>query len=241
LSFLWFPLSPSSLPFAAHNAHVLLVTAHPDDECMFFAPTILALVARSVSVYSLCLSVGDAEGLGATRHGELYRSFAVLGVPSERVFIVDHPQLRDNFTSSWAPDDVAYVVRPYLARTGATAILTFDDYGISGHPNHISLPSGISKMAQSMPSPRPRIFNLVSISIAYKYRGVLDAISSRIKSWACGIIPTFTCGQTFASDIRGYWLAVQAMLQHKSQLVWFRWLYVAFSRYMWVNDWVEVS
>jgi N-acetylglucosaminylphosphatidylinositol deacetylase len=23
--------------------------------------------------------------------------------------------------------------------------------------------------------------------------------------------------------------------------VWFRWLYVSFSRYMWVNEWLEVK
>jgi N-acetylglucosaminylphosphatidylinositol deacetylase len=31
------------------------------------------------------------------------------------------------------------------------------------------------------------------------------------------------------------------MRRHWSQLVWFRWLYVLFSRYMWVNDLVEVK
>lgn len=38
----------------------------------------------------------------------------------------------------------------------------------------------------------------------------------------------------------GYMRALQAMMQHHSQLVWFRWLYVSFSRYMWVNEWAEV-
>ena len=36
---------------------VLLVTAHPDDECMFFSPTILNL-RRSSTVHLLCLSTG---------------------------------------------------------------------------------------------------------------------------------------------------------------------------------------
>lgn len=38
---------------------VLLITAHPDDECMFFAPTILALTRLAPeNVYLLCLSNG---------------------------------------------------------------------------------------------------------------------------------------------------------------------------------------
>lgn len=38
---------------------VLFVTAHPDDECMFFAPTILSLVKEGYCVYLLCLSAGN--------------------------------------------------------------------------------------------------------------------------------------------------------------------------------------
>ena len=44
----------------------------------------------------------------------------------------------------------------------------------------------------------------------------------------------------FVSGVPQYTLALRAMLQHRTQLVWFRWLYVAFSRYMWVNEWIEV-
>ena len=36
----------------------LIVTAHPDDECMFFAPTIIRLVELNASVHLLCLSEG---------------------------------------------------------------------------------------------------------------------------------------------------------------------------------------
>lgn len=43
---------------ANDETRALLVTAHPDDECMFFAPTILKLVESQASVYLLCLSTG---------------------------------------------------------------------------------------------------------------------------------------------------------------------------------------
>lgn len=36
----------------------LILTAHPDDEVMFFTPTILALIADEWSVHALCLSTG---------------------------------------------------------------------------------------------------------------------------------------------------------------------------------------
>lgn len=38
---------------------VLFVTAHPDDECMFFGPTILNLIKNgNCTIYLLCLSTG---------------------------------------------------------------------------------------------------------------------------------------------------------------------------------------
>jgi N-acetylglucosaminylphosphatidylinositol deacetylase len=45
----------------------------------------------------------------------------------------------------------------------------------------------------------------------------------------------------FVSGAKEYLSALRAMQAHRSQLVGFRWLYLAFSRYMWVNEWVEVK
>jgi N-acetylglucosaminylphosphatidylinositol deacetylase len=45
----------------------------------------------------------------------------------------------------------------------------------------------------------------------------------------------------FVSGIKEYSTGVKAMMHHRSQMVWFRWLNVAFSRYMWVNEWAEIS
>ena len=77
---------------------VLLLTAHPDDECMFFAPTLLGLNAlggdvprTNFELYSLCLSSGDSDGLGDVRKGELGRSLDVLGIPEERRWIKETP------------------------------------------------------------------------------------------------------------------------------------------------------
>jgi N-acetylglucosaminylphosphatidylinositol deacetylase len=40
---------------------VLLVTAHPDDESMFFAPTLAHVLQRGAEVHILCLSTGACE------------------------------------------------------------------------------------------------------------------------------------------------------------------------------------
>jgi len=88
---------------------ILLLTAHPDDETFFFGPTITSLIpsfAVPVSasqrantldsvtptfpqVYSLCLTVGNADGLGDTRRRELGESLDVLGVVEDKRWVLD--------------------------------------------------------------------------------------------------------------------------------------------------------
>jgi hypothetical protein len=43
---------------ALPGRRLLLVTAHPDDEAMFFAPLLLSAAAAGVDVHIICLSTG---------------------------------------------------------------------------------------------------------------------------------------------------------------------------------------
>jgi N-acetylglucosaminylphosphatidylinositol deacetylase len=68
-----------------------------------------------------------------------------------------------------------------------------------------------------------KLFKLESISLIRKYIGIMDLF---VPSQHTQLIsPPFA-----------YLLTHKAMRQHSSQLVWFRWLYVTFSRYMFIND-----
>jgi N-acetylglucosaminylphosphatidylinositol deacetylase len=91
------------------SPRILLLTAHPDDEAFFFGPTLTSLIpslSAPISssstekasdtialtfpqVYSLCLSVGDADGLGEIRRRELGDSLDILGVAEDRRWILD--------------------------------------------------------------------------------------------------------------------------------------------------------
>ena len=121
-----------------------------------------------------------------------------------------------------------------------------------------ALPSPTS--GSTSPAARLRLFTLVSVSLLQKYTGPWATLLSRADSVLRGRpVATQTPisraegsagkeseqggarpGPTFVAGVREYVTALRAMMQHRSQLVWFRWLYVAFSRYMWVNDWVEI-
>ncbi|KAJ7705383.1 N-acetylglucosaminylphosphatidylinositoldeacety la se [Mycena rosella] len=264
-------LDPAASSGFAGN--ILLLTAHPDDECMFFAPTILALAAlqqptvsgsrdpRS-ALYSLCLSVGDADGLGPIRKYELESSLDILGVDSDKRMVLDHPDLQDNFTAYWDAQTIATVLKPYILENRINTILTFDREGVSGHPNHKSLPAGVKELMASLKE--VRLFTLITTPLPAKYGGLLAPSLAKFDLYANAWLhfletqltrvllaldisissaPTKARPETmpvFVSGMKEYWAAVQAMRAHPSQLVWFRWLYVLFSRYMWVNEWNEV-
>ncbi|KAF4188309.1 hypothetical protein CNMCM7927_001982 [Aspergillus lentulus] len=170
----WTLSSTSSSPFARNfprlfNKRICLLIAHPDDEAMFFSPTVLALTKPELGnhVKILCLSSGDADGLGHIRKKELQQSAKHLGLRAESdVFIVDDPaRFPDSMTATWSESDVSSLLAsafaPDLASqsqssaarkrgagtTGAPTatidvLITFDKDGISNHPNHRSLYHG---------------------------------------------------------------------------------------------------
>ncbi|KAJ2075094.1 hypothetical protein GGI09_008669, partial [Coemansia sp. S100] len=82
--------------------HVLFVTAHPDDECMFFSPTLAYLNRRpDVTVSLLCLTTGNHDKLGDVRKKELVKSAVTFGLTPDSVIIVDDQYLPDSPTKVW--------------------------------------------------------------------------------------------------------------------------------------------
>ncbi|XP_075710496.1 N-acetylglucosaminyl-phosphatidylinositol de-N-acetylase isoform X2 [Rhinoderma darwinii] len=79
----------------------LLLIAHPDDECMFFAPTILGLLQGQRPLSALCCSTGNYYNQGETRKKELIKSCAALGIDPLNVTLIDHSDLPDSPTVKW--------------------------------------------------------------------------------------------------------------------------------------------
>ena len=298
----------------------LFVTAHPDDEAMFFVPAIDRLQRESEDdddIAMLCLSTGDHDGLGNVRRKELVDSaVGVLGLDPRLVESVDDPGLQDGPKETWDPSlvakEIARFVDEKLSASDRLALVTFDAYGVSGHPNHGACLEGVKAYLEMEAEARTsrttavEAWQLESVGLARNYSFLLDPFfvwiaglvlvcfssdggegrrgggagggaggekgGGRQKDRAAGAAQArarasarerLGLGRQGAKDREGEeegslfkdslfdaepsntpantafntrpWLCYRAMVAHWSQFVWYRRLFVIFSRYTYVN------
>ncbi|GAA5960617.1 hypothetical protein JCM3765_005878 [Sporobolomyces pararoseus] len=222
-------------PELANAQSVLWITAHPDDESFFFAPTITNLVRSSTHTQAslLCLSVGDYEGTGLIRRSELHESCKVLGIDESRCLAIDHPQLPDNPNVNWPAEVVLNIVKQRATDWKSNAIITFDDYGVSGHANHRILHKILSDAIRNEALSIP-VYSLCSANILAKYTSLALLPFAFVKHIVSGIVsPSKGSSSLFASSFKSFALARASFAAHKSQSRWFRTLFVSASRYLW--------
>lgn len=209
-------------PLSKEN--ILFITAHPDDECMFFSPAILGM--QGSNLFLVCLSIGDAEGLGKVRSKELLASCNRLGIPPRNVFQINSCMLPDSMSAEWDAREILGIVLPLLKSKRIDRIVTFDAYGVSGHANHRAIyqaiKSGVDQGNISIP-----VYVLISVSLLRKFTSVFDILFTDL---------THRSDLTFVASPHHYQVGRNAMFEHSSQLVWFRYLYLLFSRYMVINN-----
>jgi N-acetylglucosaminylphosphatidylinositol deacetylase len=127
---------------------------------------------------------------------------------------------------------------------------------VSGHPNHISLFHGVSHLLAALPVAGGiryplAAYSLKSKPVTIKYTGILAPLLIKLKVVFSEALDSLVHGTevnstvfpvrpVFVAGIKEYRRTVIATLQHRSQRVWFRWLYMTFSQYMWVNEWERI-
>lgn len=256
----------SSLPLF-HNKRICLLIAHPDDEAMFFSPTLSALTAPELGnhIKILCLSSGNADGLGETRKTELGTSAKMLGLRSESdVLVLEDEAFPDSMSVTWPKEKImavlssAFVPASSASKTGKKSgpsettidvLITFDENGVSSHPNHISLYYGArawlaALMAGQSGWKRPcELYTLSSVGVVRKYVSFLDGPLTLFLGAKHGFGATKKAkretppSMVFISSFEEYRRGQKAMtMGHKSQMIWFRWGWIAVGRYMVVND-----
>lgn len=155
-----------------------------------------------------------------------------------------HPRLISNLlTTAFAPK-MASISSKEAPQANIDAIITFDAYGISSHPNHISLYEGARSFLKALMHRHAgwdcpvKLYTLTTTSIFRKYASLLDApftiITAITRRKELGAYPT---PLLFVSSPSGYRTAQKAMTTaHESQMRWFRWGWISLSRYMVIND-----
>lgn len=101
-------------------------------------------------------------------------------------------------------------------------IISFDEGGVSGHPNHIAVFKGMYSVFITAP-PSIEFLKLDSTGPCRKYSGVAD------------ILISILCTGAFIAINLNILKSYVAMSKHRSQFVWYRKLFVLFSRYSYVN------
>jgi N-acetylglucosaminylphosphatidylinositol deacetylase len=243
--------------------HVLII-AHPDDESMFFVPTLQAL--KDTAVWIICLTTGDYDGLGKVRSKEMLQAGQLLNV--EKVLVCDN--LKDHPTERW---DIAQVQQE-IASTLKTAIrstnngnkswsrlvlITFDQYGVSGHVNHIDTHLGVCAIVGRggfiLSGDDFSRASKINIPVeAWSLASERNIVAKYIPflSWLLLFLSFFRIvqdshrGIDIDSSHQCYRLHEpslnwKAMTTHKSQFVWYRRLFVVFSCYTYVNTLQRIS
>lgn len=238
---------------------ILLLIAHPDDEVLFFSPTILSLTRPELGnhIKILCLSSGDADGLGETRKKELVKSAMMLGLRSQDdIQVIEDDNFPDSMTTPWHPRLISNLLISVLApnmtkipadqapKANVDILITFDANGVSSHPNHKSLYDGSKTFLKALMHRHSgwecpiKLYTLHSTNIVRKYMSIFDApatiFSCMFRRKEAGAYPN---PLLFFSGVIRFAQARRAMTTaHKSQMLWFRWGWISLSRYMIMND-----
>ncbi|NWW87914.1 PIGL acetylase, partial [Rhynochetos jubatus] len=175
---------------------------------------------------------GNYYNQGEIRKKELEQSCFLLGIPASDVTVVDHRDLPDNPAVEWDTQLLAAEVLKHIEANNINLVVTFDAGGVSGHANHISLHTALRYKYCCF-----EIFILClclgccvlvleSVNLFRKYISVLDVpVSCLLPRDALFVLTEEETEQ-----------ARRAMRCHRSQLLWFRHIYMLFSRYMVINS-----
>jgi len=223
--------------------HVLVI-AHPDDESMFFLPTLQSLPPPK---WLLCLSNGDFDGLGKEREKELFRvGRDILGL--ERV-LLRTKELRDSPVLRWDASVISSILGQELEgflESHEVHIMTFDEQGVSGHVNHCDTHRGVQYFLQEQHNRSASLLHgweLTSIhNPIQKYVPVYHWLVLIMVS-ILGIRPLRSKAGCFPRSCSLYepWLNWKCMAGHRSQFVWYRRLFVVFSTYTYHNQWKPIQ
>ncbi|BGP50133.1 hypothetical protein JCM10450v2_006044 [Rhodotorula kratochvilovae] len=209
-------------------AAVLLITIKDR-----YAPSLVPPELRAARSVIWVTAHRNHEGLGETRREELGVSCEALGIARGRCVALDVPTLPDDPNVWWETQAVEQAVREYVREWDVAAVISFDEYGVSGHANHRALSAALSDISRADPT-FPPVYAVASTSLLAKYTSALLLPFTLLQR----LLSTSPADSAlFISSLSQYRATRRSFDAHQSQAVWFRSLFVSFSRYLW---WIEL-
>ena len=171
------------------------------------------------------------------------------------IHLVDNPEIRDGLNEVWDVELVSNIVYEHILTRECSTVITFDEYGVSAHPNHIATFRGVVKAldkltrerditsssssaaaaatAAAVDKIRPVVgYKLTSVSIFRKYISLLDIIFTVFAS---------NKDTHYVINFTSILYVALSMYKHMSQLVWYRILFILFSRYTFINCYKSIN
>jgi LmbE family N-acetylglucosaminyl deacetylase len=134
------------MPSTTAPLRLLAILAHPDDESLGVGGALAKYAAEGVETYLVTATRGERgwigepadypglDTLGRIREGELRAAGRVLGI--REVHVLDYV---DGDLDQADPAEARTRIAGYLRRIRPQVVLTFDPFGVYGHPDHIAI------------------------------------------------------------------------------------------------------
>lgn len=172
-----------------------------------------------VSNRTLKLFLGNFKGQGKTRELEFRQVCKEQGFKCN---LLDVPEFQDG-NDKWDTEVVKGYIANFIKANGISLIFTFDKFGVSKHPNHISTSDSVRAVEKDFPA--LNVWFLTSLSLLNKYSGILSILNSMF-SRTCIILP---------SSLDVY----KNMQLYKSQVQWYHPFWALLSAYSYINIFIQ--
>ena len=199
--------------------------------------------------------------MGRVRTEELYKSGGILGLKENDIKVID--SFKDGMDEKWDVDDIQRTLEETVGKKSkeTLVLITFDEDGVSKHPNHISLYYGTKKFFQTYynnPERNGKLYVLKSLNFLEKYSfNILTNVELFVDHLSKLLISNIlkikvnvsffnnkTNNQSIKiySDLNMLSVSYAAMSYgHYSQMVWFRYGWLILSRYLTFNHLIEIN
>jgi LmbE family N-acetylglucosaminyl deacetylase len=129
-----------------HALKLMCVFAHPDDETLGTGGVLAKYAAEGVETYLVAATRGQRgwfgaaedypgpQALGKIRERELHEAAQTLGIREVHLF-----DYMDGELDQSDPDEVTAKIVMYLRQIQPDVVITFDPFGVYGHPDHIAI------------------------------------------------------------------------------------------------------